>query len=222
MTYFSSLKMPHKKTTIFIADDHPMFREGIGSLLANQEDFELIGEATSGKKALQWLQHHQATIVITDIEMPDMNGLELSRELKKKYPEVKILVMSIHSDRNTLLRLLQCGVDGFLPKISKGTEVLEALHTIKKGKLFFPETIKNVVFSKAENRKSSYTRFNITEREYEVLQLIAASYTSPEIADTLCISEHTVQSHRKSLLQKLGIRNTAGLIKFAVQSGLVT
>ncbi|MWB92786.1 response regulator [Flavobacterium sp. GA093] len=211
-----------KKIKILIADDHTMFLQGIISLLENESTIEIAGKATNGLEALEIIKKESIDVVILDISMPEMDGIELSKILKKEYPEIKILIVSTHSNVKIISRLIRIGVNGYLLKNAEKLELLKAINTIAAGNNYFSEETEEKFLSnsiKIEKQVSTLTE--LSSREKEILVLIALEYNTAEIAEKTFISSNTVNTHRRNLLSKLNAKNTAGLVKYAVENGLV-
>lgn len=210
------------KIKIIIADDHQMFLEGISSLLQDVPEIEVVGTALNGNQVIEKIKTLEIDIVVTDINMPEMDGIELSKFLKKNYPGIKTLILSTHNDAEMIGKCINNDVDGYLLKNAEKQELLKALHTIAAGEKYFGEEVKNeymkTVFSASKEKE---TIFQLSRREKEILQHIAMEYTTQEIADKLFISQNTVNTHRKNMLSKLNAKNTAGLVKYAYQQGLI-
>lgn len=211
-----------KKINLLIADDHTMFLEGIVSLLGQESDINIIGKAHNGIEALDIIKTTSVDLVILDISMPEMDGIELTKILKKKYPEIKILVVSTHSNVNIISRLIRIGVNGYLLKNAEKSELLEAIHSIIEGNNYFSEeTEDKYICKQLRIEKQVLNLTELSSREKEILVLIANEYNTAEIAEKTFISLNTVNTHRRNLLSKLNAKNTAGLVKYAVENGLV-
>ncbi|MDQ6471611.1 response regulator transcription factor [Flavobacterium sp. LHD-80] len=211
-----------KKINLLIADDHTMFLQGIVSLLEQETEINIIGKAVNGIEALEIIKAKNPDLVILDISMPEMDGIELSKILKKDFPEVKILVVSTHSNVKIISRLIRIGVNGYLLKNAEKSELLKAIHTIASGENYFSEETEEKHLAnhlKIEKQVSILTE--LSSREKEILVLIAHEYNTAEIAEKTFISLNTVNTHRRNLLSKLNAKNTAGLVKYAVENGLV-
>lgn len=210
------------KIKIIIADDHQMFLEGISSLLQDVPEIEVVGTALNGNQVLEKIKTLEIDIVVTDINMPEMDGIELSKSLKKNYPGIKTLILSTHNDAEMIGKCVNNDVDGYLLKNAEKKELLKALDTIAAGEKYFGEEVKNeyikTVFSASKEKE---TVSQLSRREKEILQHIAMEYTTQEIADKLFISQNTVNTHRKNMLSKLNAKNSAGLVKYAYQQGLI-
>ncbi len=211
-----------EKIRIVIADDHKMFLDGLCSLLEDEENLEIVDTAKNGNGVLQILSNTKIDLVITDISMPEMNGIALNNEIKKKHTQVKTLVLSMHKQSDLIAKLIKNGANGYLLKNADKKELLQAINSIMRGENYFSPEVKEAymqsMFSPKATRKAEA---KLSRREKEVITLIAQEMTTNEIAEKLFISQHTVETHRKNILRKLDARNTAGLVKYAIQQGLV-
>ncbi|MBW8682840.1 response regulator [Chitinophaga rhizophila] len=212
------------KHNIILADDHKLFLEGVIRLISQEKDLHVPYYAHNGQLIMNYLDQHpdeQVDLVITDISMPDMDGITLNSYIKEKRPEISTLVVSMHTDSNMIDTLIQNNVDGFLSKNADSDELLEAVKTILKGGKYFSESIKQAYLKSVFNKEKE-TLEMLTSREKDVLKLIAEEYTTQEIADKLFLSKHTIESYRKTLILKLKVRNLAGLTRYAVKLGLLS
>lgn len=207
---------------LLIADDHTMFLQGIISLLEQEPNITIVGKAVNGNEALEIVKKGVVDFIILDVSMPEMDGIELSKILKKQHPNVKILIVSTHSNVMIVSRLIRIGVNGYLLKNAEKQELLKAIHTIALGENYFAEELEEKHLtnsSRIEKQVSNLTE--LSSREKEILVLIAHEYNTAEIAEKTFISLNTVNTHRRNLLSKLNAKNTAGLVKYAVENGLV-
>lgn len=203
---------------IFIVDDHPMVIAGIHSLLLGSTEFSISGSANDAFQAVEWLKKEQADIALVDINLPDMNGIELCAELKRLAPNLKILGLSTFKERSFITKMLEAGASGYLLKNAGKDELEEALKTVFEGRMFLNAEIAKVLTQPgAEKPKAPL----LTAREKEVLALIAEGNTNAEIAEQLFVSQLTVDSHRKNLLYKFGVKNTAAMVKYGYETGLL-
>ncbi len=209
---------------IIVADDHQMFIDGIKALLKNEKDIKVTGEALNGHEVLALLKKEPADIVLLDVNMPGMDGIETTKPIREKYADVKILMLTMHNKHEFIFGLANAGASGYILKNTGRKELLEAIHTVHAGKTYFSkevtETILQNITKKPTEQKLEAAQ--LTEREKDVLKLIAQEFTTQEIADQLFISTNTVETHRKNLLSKLNAKNIAGLVKFAIQTGLIS
>ena len=208
-------------TRLLVVDDHRMFLDGLTSILRAETDYEIALTAGCAREVLDYLAAgHEAQLVITDVNMDEMDGVALNRRLKKDYPDVKTLAVSMRHDAGTIHALTEGGVDGYVPKDAGQVELLKAIRAILRGERYFTESIQKAYMASLFGQRTTVTEVELTRREKEVLRLIAAEKTSQEIADELFLSKHTVEGYRKNLISKLGVRNLAGLVKEAVKRGL--
>ncbi|PBI84777.1 Oxygen regulatory protein NreC [Flavobacterium sp. ACN2] len=210
------------KIKLLIADDHTMFLQGIISLLEQETNINIVDKAVNGIEALEIIKKSAIDLIILDISMPEMDGIELSKILKKQHPQIKILILSTHSNAMIISRLIRIGVNGYLLKNAEKEELLKAINTIASGENYFAEELEEKHFtnsSRIEKQSSHITE--LSSREKEILVLIAQEYNTAEIAEKTFISLNTVNTHRRNLLSKLNAKNTAGLVKYAVENGLV-
>ena len=207
---------------LLIADDHTMFLQGIISLLENETNIEIVGKAVNGIEALEVIKKGTVDFIILDISMPEMDGIALSKILKKEHSNVKILIVSTHSNVMLVSRLIRIGVNGYLLKNAEKSELLQAIYTIAKGENYFSEELEEKhLLNKSKIEKQISNLTELSSREKEILVLIAHEYNTAEIAEKTFISLNTVNTHRRNLLSKLNAKNTAGLVKYAVENGLV-
>ncbi|TRX48618.1 response regulator transcription factor [Fulvivirga sp. M361] len=207
---------------VLIADDHQMFIDGLKSMLEEIDDVEVIGEATNGKEIVEMCKDTQADVVIMDVSMPEMDGIEATREILKKNSSIKVLGLSMHNDRNFISGLLKTGASGYILKNTGKDELVAALHMIESGENYIGKEVRNTLldtFMKKERRFQVDDK--LSQRESEVLESITLGLTTQEIAKKLFISKNTVETHRKNLLYKLGAKNTAELITKAYKKGLI-
>ena len=208
---------------LIIADDHKMFIDGVLSILKDAQEFSVKTTAKNGAQVVKYLDINGVDdlhLLITDLTMPEMGGIELNKIVKEKYPDLKTLVVSMHIDGEMIDKLIRNNVDGYVPKNAEKEELLEAMRTIVKGdKYFSPEVKRAYTDAMFESKKTA--EVSLTEREKEVLKLIAEENTTQEIADKLFLSKHTIESYRKNLISKLQVKNLAGLTKHAIKMGLL-
>ena len=210
---------------VLIAEDHLMVRAGIRALLEKAGDIHVLGEASNGQEAAEMTEALKPDVLIMDIMMPRMNGIQAAEKIRDMKLPTHVLLLSMYSDEGFIHRALQCGVKGYVLKSSVSDELISAVRTVASGKTHFSESIAEIVVESTLN-PSSGTENNdplssLSPREKEVLQLIAEEYTSAEIGKMLFISEKTVEKHRTKLMEKLNVRNLAGLVRLAVKYHLV-
>jgi DNA-binding NarL/FixJ family response regulator len=204
---------------VFIVDDHPVVIEGIHSLLQNEKDIEWMGQAMNAQSCLGFFIHNTADVVLMDISMPGMDGVELCGLMKEKYPGLMILGLSTFNQGLYIKKMMDNGASGYILKNSSREELIEAIHAVQEGNIYFSGEVGTAL---QDYQKSSMIDLPVlTPREKEVLELIAEGYTNPQIAEKIFLSPFTVDSHRKNLLAKLAVKNTATLIKLAVERKLI-
>ncbi|WP_417886658.1 response regulator [Zunongwangia sp.] len=208
-----------KKINLIIADDHLMFLEGLNTILQDMPEIEEIHLATEGKQVLRLLNQFKIDLVISDISMPKMDGIELLKEIKKKHAEVKIIMLSMLDNHRTVHKVIQKGAQGFVPKFTSKEELQKAVRTVIEGEQYFSDIIKQRYMESVFERKK-YKNIALSPREKEVLKLLAEELTSKEISEKLFISVNTVETHRKNILLKTSSKTTTGAVKYAIESGL--
>lgn len=209
---------------IVIADDHQMFIDGVKSLLKGEKEISVMGEALNGKLLLDLLQCKKPDIVLMDINMPEMDGIEATKQITLQFPELKVIVLSMHSNTEFIAGLIEAGASGYILKNTGKRELVEAIHRVAGGKTHFSVEITQMMMESFKNpvkKNQSHELNQLTEREKEVLKLIAEECSTKEIAEKLFISPNTVETHRKNLFSKLKVKNLAGLVKYALQTGLI-
>jgi DNA-binding NarL/FixJ family response regulator len=207
---------------ILIADDHQMFIDGLKSLLEGCEDICVVGEASNGQQVVELCDHHAVDIVLMDINMPVMDGIQAARVLLKKHRHLKILGLSMYNDREYIADILQAGARGYILKNTGKDTLLEAIHTLQAGGNYLGEDVSKTLLSGfIKNPDAAIMQEKVSGREKEVLECIASGCTTNEIADQLFISKNTVETHRKNLLYKLKAKNTAELVNNAYKQRLI-
>ena len=206
---------------VFLADDHAVLRDGLRSLLEAQGDITVVGESDNGRDAVREMEELLPDVVVMDIAMPDLNGIEATRIISDRWPEVRVVMLSVFSDAESIYRALQAGASGYLLKSSAGREVVEAVRTVRLGGRYLSDKItETVVDEYVRERQAKSPLETLSPRERQVLQLSAEGKTIPEIAELLSLSPRTVETYRARLMEKLGIKDLRGLIMFAVKHGI--
>ena len=204
---------------VFIVDDHPVVIEGIHSLLQNEKDIAWMGEAMNAQSCLGFFVNNTADVVLMDISMPGMDGVELCGVMKEKYPGIMILGLSTFNQGLYIKKMVENGASGYILKNSSKEELIKAIHAVHEGYIYFSG---EVGMALQEYQKISKAELPaLTSREKEILELIAEGFTNPQIAEKIFLSPFTVDSHRKNILAKLGVKNTASLIRLAVEKKLI-
>ena len=210
---------------IVLAEDHTILREGLRALLGADPNFDIIGEAEDGREAVRCVERLEPDLLLIDLSMPRMSGMDAIREIKKRYPAIKIIALTVHKTEEYLSTTLQAGADGYVLKDATHDELIMAIKNVMGGKSYLSpgvseKVIEGYLVGKESNRSS--TRWEtLSQREREVLKLIAEGFKNKEIAEDLCISLKTVEKHRANLMKKLDLHNAAALTVYAVQKGLV-
>ena len=214
-----------KQITVLLAEDHQIVREGFRSLLKHEPDIEVVGEAESGRQAVQMTRKLRPAVVVMDIAMPLLNGLEATRQIRKEVPETKVLILSAHSDDAYVEQVASLGAAGFLLKQTSSHVLATAIREVEKGKTFFSPAIAKRVrgrSQKALERGGTGKKGNqLSSREMEVLQLIAEGKPNKQVAAELGVSFKTVDKHRQHLMSKLDIHDVAGLTRYAIAEGII-
>lgn len=208
---------------ILLTEDHDVMRSALRSLLDSNEEFTVVGEAGNGREMMGLIESAAPDVVIMDINMPELNGIEATRQLCTKYPHVKVLGLSVHMKGRMVSEILNAGASGYVPKSSAAQELLTAIRTVMTGKMYVsPEVLGDFVETRtrAATGESAFTK--LTEREREVLQLLAEGNSTKEIADKLCLSIPTIHTHRQHIMQKLKARGIADLVRYAIQEGIIS
>ena len=212
--------------TILLADDHTIVRQGLAKLLEGEPGLKIAGEAENGREAISKAEDLKPDIVIMDIAMPILNGIEASRQIKKTCPHAKIIILSMHSHDRYISELFKLGVSGYLLKDSTGKDIIKAIHAALKGDTYLSPSISRRVIEDyvSLKRKKSYKEDlygKLSNREREVFQMIAEGHSTREISEILCVSPSTVKTHRSNIMEKLQMDNLSQLIQFAISLGLV-
>lgn len=233
MVDYSQLNAPEEETfmdaekkKIVIAEDHTILREGLKALLSSSIELEVIGEAEDGREAVKLAAALEPDLMLMDLSMPRMNGIEAIKEIKKRNPEIKILVLTVYKTEEYVLASLQAGADGYILKEANHSEFLLAIKNVLMGKNYLsPEISGKVIegYLKGQQHHAPVTIWDtLTSREREILKLVGEGYKNREIADDLCISLKTVEKHRENLMKKLDLHTASALTSYAIEKGLVT
>lgn len=208
---------------ILLVDDHEIFLEGLENLLSSSDSIEIIAKANDGIEALNFIRADQPEILITDLSMPNMGGIELVKKVKSEFPEIKILVLTMHDDRPTISEIMMAEAEGYVLKNSSKKQLITAIERLHEGGTYYSNEVMSILMERMKKeKKKAEAEHMLTERELEILKLIAEEKSSQEIADDLFISIRTVDTHRKNLLKKSDTHSVIGLLKFGVHHGLVS
>ncbi len=214
---------------IIITDDHQLILDGLRSIITGESDLHLLAEANNGQQALALCESLQPDMVMMDIDMPVMNGLEATIQIKKKFPSIRIMVLTMHDEAALIKRIMEVGADGYMLKNADQQELVSAIRKIAAGEKHFSEKVLQAL----KEGKTDSSQFSLrptdsvllstlTEREVEILRLLAEGLSNKEIGDKIFISHRTVDTHRTNLMKKLDVHNVAGLIRFAIRNGLIS
>lgn len=210
-----------KKFKVILVDDHRLFREGIKSLISTEEIADVIAEAENGKQFLELLEHHEPDLVLMDISMPEMDGVEAARKAIERKPDLHILTLSSFGDEEYYYKMIDAGVKGFVLKNAGIAELERAIREVAEGETYFSnELLRKIITNLGKNSKPKADSL-LTKREVEVLQLICNGLTNEEIGEKLHLSTETVKGHRSKLLDKTESRNTAGLVMYAIKNKII-
>ncbi len=216
--------METRKIRVLLAEDHTIVRQGIAALLGVESDMEVVGEASSGLEAIELAKKLGPDVVLMDIGMRQLNGLEATREIKRLFPSMKILVLTMYDNEEWIFQILKAGASGYLIKDSAMTDLSSALRAVYQGDSYLSPSISKMVIEeyirKAELGEKKGVEDLLSGREREILQLIAEGKSVPQISNLLCISKKTVEAHKTHIMEKLNIHDKVGLIKYAIRSGL--
>lgn len=212
--------------TLFLADDHSVVRAGLRLLLETEPDFEVVGEASNGSEAVRKIMQAEPDIAIIDIAMPNLNGIEVIRQLREANLATRVIILSMHSNQNHIFRALQAGAQGYVLKSSVATELIAAVKTVWVGRRYLSQKISNQTIQEYLNFKPPDTKLSplerLSPREKEILRLVVDGKTSAQIAKDLSISPNTVDTYRSRIMHKLGFHDIPNLVKFAIQQGITS
>jgi DNA-binding NarL/FixJ family response regulator len=213
-----------KRTTILLADDHRIVRQGLRALLASEADFEVVGEADDGREALELVKRLNPDVLVLDLMMPGLNGLEVARQLPRQSPAVRVVVLSMHDDEGFVLEALANGVSGYVLKDSNSSDLVHAVREVAAGRRYLSPPLSDRAIEAYQQRAKVGAldkHETLTTREREVLQLSAEGHTNSEIAARLGISTRTAETHRSRLMHKLGLHTQSDLIRYAIRRGII-
>jgi len=210
------------EVNLIICDDHQLVIDGLKALMEGENDLVLKGTANNGAEAIRLIQNLKIDLVLMDLDMPVMSGIEATKAIKKDHPEVKVIILTMHDEKSIITMLMDLGADGYVIKNADRLELLNAIRNVAAGKKHFSPEVTVALLSQEENPMSSALMEGLTEREIEILKLIAEGLSNKEIGDKLFIPHRTVDTHRTNLMKKLEVHNIAGLIRFAIRHGLIS
>jgi len=213
--------------SIILVDDHQLVLDGLESIVKELSEFEILGSAKNGKEGVDLIKTMDPDLVLMDIDMPIMNGLEATRRVKQELPATKVIILTMHNEASLIKKVMDIGADGYLLKNSDREEFYDALKTVVNGKSYFSSDVTKALLNQDVKKSLTFEDSDsvqlskLTEREIDILKNIAEGLSNKEIGDKLFISHRTVDTHRTNLMKKLGVHNIAGLIKFAIKNGLI-
>lgn len=214
------------KTRLLIIDDHQLVLDGLSAIVKDLKTIELIGTASNGKDALTLIEALNPDLVISDIDMPVMNGIQLTETMKRKFPHIKLMLLTMHNEPSLVYKLMELGVDGYLLKNADRGELLTGILKMRKSESFFPEKeiprSNDSTISPFEYEEETVILSRLTTREIEIIRVIAEGYSSKEIGDELFVSHRRLDTHRTNLMKKLEVHDINGLVNFAIRNGLVS
>jgi two-component system response regulator NreC len=211
---------------IVLADDHAVIRSGLRALLQQQEGFQIVGEASDGREAVDLVEKTKPNVVVMDITMPNLNGIEAARQIAAKGLGVAVVVLSMHADEGYVLRALKAGVRGYLLKESLESDLIQAIHSVHQGKAFFSPAVSRVLVEdymrQLQDRDIEDSFDLLTTREKEILQMVAEGKSNKDVANALNLSVYTVETHRSNIMEKLNLHGVPELILYAVRKGVIS
>lgn len=210
-------------TKVVLADDHTILRDGLKMVLEAEQGIEVVGEADDGRQALDLVERLHPDVVVMDIAMPNMNGAEATRQIKRRFPRVKVVILTMHENRQYLVQIVNAGASACVLKRSAGTDLIAAIRAVRRGESYFSPAMAAMLLDDYRGmlRRDMLEDDPLTEREREVLQLVAEGKTNQEIADILVVSIKTVQTHRAHIMEKLDVHDRTDLVKYAIRKGII-
>ena len=210
---------------LLLVDDHDVVRTGLRMLLEGQADIKIIAEASSGEEAVQMAEKYQPDIVVMDITLPDISGIEATRRIKQAFPKIAVIALTIHEDEQYFFEMLQAGASGYVPKRAAPDDLINDIRTVYTDDIYLYPTLAKALVSDYLGRRSTEpdqaNLDELTSREVEVLEMLAQGNSNDEIAEALSISKHTVARHRENLMRKLNLHSRSELVKYAIRKGLI-
>ncbi|MDP4282293.1 MAG: response regulator transcription factor [Bacteroidota bacterium] len=212
---------------VFLVDDHELVRDGLKALLTGIPDIQITGEASSGQELFSKIITEQPDILVLDISLPDMSGIEITRRITKEYPVIKVLILSMYTHEDFVLNAIKAGAKGYLPKNTSRNELVEAIYTLDRNEEFFGQTISRVLVksyvrqTKDKQSLPEKTALQLSDRETGILRMSVEGYSNKEICNKLNISIRTVETHKNHIMKKLGLKSTVELVRFAIKNGMI-
>jgi two-component system, NarL family, response regulator NreC len=205
---------------IVIADDHGVLRAGLRTLLNAEPEFQVVGEASTGQEAIRLVSEFQPDIILMDITMPDMDGIQATRQLKAQFPQLRILILTIHTDTSLLREALHVGVSGYIVKQAVEIELITAIHQVAAGGLYIHPALTLELLGARQQAAAEFKEITLTSRELDVLRLLAKGYTNRQIAEELVVSIRTIETHRANMMNKLNLHSRVDLMRYAADMGI--
>ncbi len=219
--------MNKKKINIFLVDDHQIVRDGIKSLLLNSLEISIAGEAMNGKELMEKIEHSKPDVILMDISLPDISGIELTKQITQQFPDIKVVILSMYTQEDFITNAIAAGAKGYLPKNTTRQELLNAIIAVHNGKEYYNDAVSKIILenyiSTVRKSKESITEKDaetLSSREKQILKLYIEGMSNQQIADKLFISIRTVESHKNHIMQKLGVKSTVELVKYAIRNNI--
>jgi DNA-binding NarL/FixJ family response regulator len=206
---------------LLLVDDHAIVTDGLQALLSDEPEFVIKGVAQNGTMAIDMLEVLKVDVVLMDIDMPEMDGVQATKIIKSKMPDKKILMLTMHDEKAMIKTLMEIGADGYLLKNSSKDELVRALRALQSGQSYFSSDVQTILEKEEPSKSSLLATYELTDREVEIVKLIAEGYSNKQIGEKLFISHRTVDTHRTNLMNKLNVHNVAGIVKFAITNGML-
>lgn len=209
---------------LLIADDHQLFIDGVKTVIQTEPEIEIVGQALNGEEVLSFLENNNVDVILMDINMPVLDGIETSKIILKKYQNTKVLMLTMHNTMEFINQIIKLGVAGYILKTTSREDLIYAVKKVASGKIYFSKTVTETIVRSIKKEKSLNSEPNeifLNPREIQILKHISEEYTTAEIAKFLKLSPHTIESYRRNLLTKLNVRNTAGLVKYAINKKII-
>jgi len=207
---------------LLLVDDHTIVTDGLKALLSDEEHYVIKGVAQNGRMAIEMLNVLKVDIILMDIDMPEMNGIEAVKHIKKQMPEKKVLMLTMHDEKAMIKTMMEIGADGYLLKNSPKVELLKALESIANNETYFSDEVTSVLLQTDQVKSNGKLLADLTDREIEIIKLVSEGFSNKQIGEKLFISHRTVDTHRTNLMNKIEVHNVAGIVKFAIAHGLIT
>jgi two-component system, NarL family, nitrate/nitrite response regulator NarL len=212
------------KIKILIVDDHPIVRDGLISFLKEKDNFSIVGVASDGQEAVDKVNEYLPDVVLMDIGMPVMNGIDATQIITKKHPGIKVLILTVHNEKGYILKIMKSGARGYILKDIGSNELINSIESVYKGEIVIDPNVSQIVlddYVQATSGKGKTPKEDLSKRETEILKMIVEGISNKEIADKLFLSVNTIKAHRENIMKKLNIRNMAGLTKYAIDSKII-